>query len=513
MQNAETKIKRIVIVGGGTAGWLAANHLAADASEDVSITLVESPDIPTIGVGEGTVPVIVDSLKKFGIRESDMFRLCDATFKNGIHFVGWNKPVNGQPHCYFHPFDDPNVNGVNLLPYWLHQLPEARARFDQSVSIQAHIALENKAPKLITNAEYERMINYAFHLDAGKFSALLSEHAIKNRQVNHVLDEVESVKLALDGSISGLQLKQGGLLEGDLFIDCSGFQSLLLGQALNTPFIDKSDVLFANHAVVTQVPYENEHEVPPYTISTAQQAGWIWDIGLQTRKGVGHVYSDQFTSHEQAHRDLSAYLGKPEDTVESRLIKMQVGYRAQAWVKNCIGIGLSQGFVEPLEATGLLVFDLAARMLSKRLPGERQEIPAIAQQFNQHMTHVWQSIVDFIKLHYCISNRDDSEFWRMNRLPETIPESLQHKLALWRSDIPNEYDFVSSLDVFRLENHLYVLYGMNYPSQCNYPSPQKLSQQEAMLKLVAQQQQKAGAMLETHSDLVAKAARYGFQRI
>lgn len=513
MHGEETKIKHIVIVGGGTAGWLAANHLAVDAAEDVTITLVESPNIPTIGVGEGTVPVIVDSLKKFGIRESDIFRLCDATFKNGIHFVGWNKSVNGQPHRYFHPFDDPNVNGVNLLPYWLHQLPEARARFDQSVSIQTHIALENKAPKLITDAEYERMINYAFHLDAGKFSALLAEHAVKNRQVNHIKDDVESVQIAPDGFISGLQLKQGDVLKGDLFIDCSGFQSLLLGKALNTPFIDKSDVLFANHAVVTQVPYEHAQEVPPYTISTAQQAGWIWDIGLQSRKGVGHVYSDQFTTHEQAHRDLCAYLGKSENAVESRLIKMQVGFRAEAWVKNCIGIGLSQGFVEPLEATGLLVFDLAARMLSKRLPTQRQEMPAIAKQFNQHMAHVWQSIVDFIKLHYCISNRDDSEFWRMNRAAETIPDSLQQKLALWRNDIPNEYDFVSSLDVFRLENHLYVLYGMGYPSRCKYPSPQQVSQQEAMLKLVAQRQIQAGTMLDTHSNLVAKASRYGFQRI
>ncbi|WP_286263211.1 tryptophan halogenase family protein [Thalassotalea atypica] len=516
---AAQPIKQVVIVGGGTAGWLAANHLAKNLSakhaDGVQITLVESPNIPTIGVGEGTVPLMRQSLQALGISETDFIQQCDATFKQGIKFVDWvNNPVVGKPDYYHHLFDYPNVNELDLTPYWL--MENHGLSFADSVAIQGKVCDLGLAPKLITTPEFQGASAYAYHLDAGKFSALLTKNATEKLGVKHVLAEVKEVVLSDNGDIKSVITDTQGEIAGDLFIDCTGFSALLIGQTMGVNFIDKSDVLFADHAVVMQVPYEQENTpIPSYTISTAQQAGWIWDIGLQRRRGIGHVYSSSHTSHQAAEQTLRDYVGQQGDNINTRVISMNIGYREKFWHKNCVALGLSQGFVEPLEATGLLVFDATAKMLAEQFPASMDDMPMIAKLFNQRVSYSWEKVIDFIKLHYCISKRDDSEFWLDNRALNSIPESLQERLARWKYQPPSQYDFFSGFEIFNLENYLYVLYGMEFQTDVaaishRYRQPIQASE---MIKQMQNHAKQASTRLPKHRELIEKIQQFGLQKI
>ena len=516
-------IKEVVIVGGGTAGWLAANHLAnnlaTNTPDGVNVTLIESPNIPTVGVGEGTVPLMRQSLQALGISETAFIRECDATFKQGIKFVDWvNNPIAGKPSYYHHIFDYPHINDIDLTPYWLKQ--KQGQSYVDCVSIQGKVCDQGLAPKLITTPEYQGLTAYAYHLDAGKFAALLTKHATNQFGVKHLLADVVEVKQHDNGDIKSVITDTAGEIAGDLFIDCTGFSALLIDKTFNVPFIDKSDVLFADHAVVMQVPYQSpEQTIASYTVSTAQKAGWIWDIGLQTRRGIGHVYSASHTSHEQAECDLRAYLhtsmGEQAEQLQSRVIKMNIGYRERFWQNNCVALGLSQGFVEPLEATGLLVFDATAKMLAEQFPNTKAEIPMIAKLFNQRVQYSWEKVIDFIKLHYCISMRDDSQFWRDNREISSIPDSLQERLERWRYQPPSTYDFFSGFEVFNLENYLYVLYGMDFYTDANLLSAKTQHSEQAnqYRQRVAQHAEHTLARLPQHRDLINKIKQHGLQSI
>ncbi|NMP30277.1 tryptophan 7-halogenase [Thalassotalea sp. M1531] len=514
-----TPIKQVIIVGGGTAGWLAANHLgknlAPSSPDGVKVTLIESPDIPTIGVGEGTVPLMRQSLKALGISETEFIRECDVTFKQGIKFVDWlHNPIANNPHYYHHIFDYPQIEPVDLTPFWLDN-NQGRSYVD-TIAWQGKVCDAGLAPKLITSPEYQGQSAYAYHLDAGKFSALLTKNAVERFGVNHILANVVEVKQHENGDIASVVTDRNGELSADLFIDCTGFSAKLIGDVLNVPFIDKSDVLFADHAVVMQVPYQSEDQaIASHTISTAQQSGWIWDIGLQTRKGVGHVYSSNHTSHEQAEHALRTYIGKQAESIGSRVIKMNIGYREKFWHNNCVALGLSQGFVEPLEATGLLVFDATAKMLAEQFPTTTTEIPLIAKLFNQRMSESWEKVIDFIKLHYCISKRDDSQFWLDNRELSSIPDSLQERLARWKFQPPSKYDFFSGFEIFNLENYLYVLYGMEYPTASSLVRGKvvQAAQIEELHRWIANNTEQALTRLPKHRELIEKIKQFGLQRV
>lgn len=512
-------IKKIVIVGGGTAGWLAANHLAKHLAnehpESVSITLIESPNIPTVGVGEGTVPMMRQTLQSLGISETQFIRECDATFKQGIKFVDWtHNPVSGQPDYYHHIFDYPHSSSLDLTPYWL--MNSHGKSFADTVAIQGKVCDAGLAPKLITTPEFEGMTAYAYHLDAGKFAQLLTKNAIEKYGVTHIRAEVTSVIQHDNEHIKSVLTDSAGEIAGDFFIDCTGFSALLIGNTLGTTFIDKSDVLFADHAVVLQVPYDHpQAPIPSYTVSTAQNAGWIWDIGLQQRRGIGHVYSSAHTSHEQAEQDLRHYAGHQADSVASRVIKMRIGYREQCWHHNCVALGLSQGFVEPLEATGLLVFDATAKMLAEQFPTSTQDMPMIARLFNQRVAYSWEKVIDFIKLHYCISKRNDSDFWRDNQQESSIPDSLKERLARWQFQPPSRYDFFSGFEIFNLENYLYVLYGMSFDTQTGALAHRHQQHQQAlqMTQQIDTYAKQALQHLPEHRALIEKIHQFGLQKI
>ncbi|MDG2391937.1 MAG: tryptophan 7-halogenase [Thalassotalea sp.] len=513
------QIRNIVIVGGGSAGWLVANHLATKlplSNSGINITLIESPDIPTIGVGEGTVPMMRQSLKHFGIAEAELIQRCDATFKQGIKFVDWHTNPTPKESYYHHIFDYPNINNIDLTPYWLSQSAPSRSSFVDSVSLQGKVCDANLAPKLITTSEYQGVTEYAYHLDAGKFAQLLQENATQKLDVQHVMANVVSINSHSNGHIKSVTTDCCGEFNGDLFIDCSGFKSLLLGDHLGVGFIDKKHQLFTDTALAVQVPYANEHdEIPSYTKSTALQSGWIWDIGLQSRRGTGYVYSSAHTNDEQAEKDFRHYLGPETDHLAIRKIDMRIGYREKFWDKNCVAIGLSQGFVEPLEATGLLMFDMAAKMLAEQFPTVQAEVPLIAAKFNKRMQISWDSVIEFIKLHYCLSKRTDSDFWHDNRQASSIPENLKQRLLGWQYQPPQSYDFESRYEIFNLENYLYVLYGMQFETHPDNFKHQ-LNKHNCANKRFAEIKQITTVALDklpAHRELINKINKFGLSKV
>lgn len=505
-------IQTVAIIGGGTAGWLAANHLGkALLDKNVSITLIESPDIPTIGVGEGTVPTIRKTLQSFGISETEFIKRCDVTFKQSIKFQNWlDKSLHGPTNFYHHLFEPPSPMGDDLSALWLQEQAQG---YSQLVSSQHAICEANLAPKLITTPEYQAIQGYAYHLNAAKFALLLADNAQQKFAVNHIKANVVDTKLHLDGSIDSLILDTIGDQQFDFYIDCSGFESILLAKALNVPFVDKSKQLFINKAVVVQVPTEPDAIIPPYTKATAHQAGWIWDIALSSRRGIGLVYSNAHLEDEQAVQKLNRYLDGRLDQYSYRTISMTVGYRKQFWAKNCVALGLAQGFLEPIEATSIMLTDFAAGYLANRFPATTEQMAALSDRFNQTMTYAWERVVEFAKMHYCLSDRTDSDFWIENRDPQTIPEGLQNKLALWNKYVPMSEDLFSKFEVFNVENYLYVLYGMKYATKTPQISEVSLIEAKKHAYRIEQRANLLCQQLPSHRALLQQIHHYGLQKV
>ncbi len=465
------EIKQVLIVGGGTAGWLTAAILARKLSsvhaDHIQVTLVESPDIATIGVGEGTFPTMVETLKYIGISESEFMRKCTATFKQAIKFVNWEQaPVSGKDNYYYHLFDAPfKVANIDLPQAWLRG-HKSDTSYAHAVAGQAAVCDAGRGPKKLTTPPYVGLTKYAYHLDAGKFVELLTEHCVNRLGVRHLNANVESVKLDQEGFVVAVGTRELGELNADFFVDCTGFSSLLLGGALQVPFVNKNKVLLVGHAVTMQVPYATENApIVCHTISTAKNAGWIWDIGLSERRGIGYVYSSAHTDHDSAEQTLRNYIGVAAEQLTSRKLNMQVGYREKMWEKNCVAIGLSSGFMEPLEATAIAMVESAAFILAEQFPRTFSAMAGTAAKYNQIFTFRWEKIVDFIKLHYFISKRRDSDFWIENTKEASAPAGLLEKLSLWQSFIPVENDFPNRFELFSLASYQYILYGMNFLSK------------------------------------------------
>ncbi|WP_043317033.1 tryptophan halogenase family protein [Microbulbifer sp. HZ11] len=513
-------IKSVVILGGGTAGWITAGTLAArfnrDQANPVRVTLVESPNVPTIGVGEGTWPTMRTTLKKMGIRETDFIRVCNVGFKQGAKFVRWT--TGAEDDFYYHPLVLPeNFNQFNLAPQWL--CGDRNQSFSDMVCPQEALCEHNRAPKQIGTPEYAAVANYAYHLDAGKFSGFLQKHCIEHLNVRHILADVTGVTELANGDLESLQTETAGDIEGDLFIDCSGFRSRLLGDHYGVPFRSCKDVLFIDNALAVQIPYENEDSpIATHTISTAQSAGWVWDIGLQNRRGVGHVFSSAHIDETGAYRELAAYLNLSEaelDRMGVRKIPIVPGHREKFWHRNCVAIGLSAGFLEPLEASALVLVEISASMIAEQFPASRAAMDIVARRFNDTFLYRWDRIIDFLKLHYVLTKRTDSHFWLDNRDPETIPASLKELLTLWRYQPPWHDDFDRAVEVFPAASYQYVLYGMGFETE---PNAFGLSEQyREQAQQLFQQKQKATqqmlAALENHRDLINKICQHGLQRI
>lgn len=456
-------VKKIVIVGGGTAGWLTAAVIAAHhktgSQSNIKVTLVESSDIPTVGVGEGTWPTMKNTLRQIGLKESEVFKHCFAAFKQGGKFVNW---VHGNGDFYYHPFTLPLGYGrIDLAPYVSNI-----ENYAVESNFQHHICEAGLAPRTMAEPEYGGQCNYAYHLDAGAFADLLKKHCKSNLAVEHIIGTVKDTLLDDHQNIESVVLSQGNdkqlALAGDLFVDCTGFASLLLGKAMNVPFLPKDDILFNDSALAMHVPYENDASpIASHTIATGQNAGWIWDIGLPHRRGVGHVYSSQFLSDDEAMANLQNYLGTQGKSIQPRKISFQSGHREKFWKNNCVAVGMSAGFVEPLEATAIMLVEISARYIAENLPVDSSIMPITAKRFNQQMDYRWQRIIDFLKLHYMLTKREES-YWQAHLDPKSIPESLQEDLAIWRFRGPTAADFDSAIELFPAASYQYVLYGMGF---------------------------------------------------
>jgi len=470
-------VARIVVVGGGTAGWLtaavmAARHQGRIRSGSLEVTLLESPDIPIIGVGEGTWPSLRATLEKVGVPEADFFRECDGAFKQGVKFTGWT--TGARDDIYYHPLTMPQgFLQVNLAPHWL--AARSTLSFCEVACNQTSLWEKGLAPKMATTPEYQGLVNYAYHLDAGKFADFLTRHCTTRLGVRHVLSNVRGVLRAGGGGTQGMarEMAEGdiravatdaGEIEGDLFVDCTGTRALLIGEALGVPYRDCSDVLFCDTALAVQVPYPDpEAPIASCTLATAQSAGWIWDIGLPTRRGVGHVFSSRHVTAQQAQDELAAYVGPAIGQLNVRTIKLRVGHRVERWKNNCVAVGMSAGFLEPLEASAIVQIEMAAGWIAEQLPACREVMDIVAGRFNDYTLYHWGRIIDFLKLHYVLSRRTDNAFWRDNLDPATIPERLQDMLRLWKYQSPWIRDGLERTDeTFPTASYQYVLYGMGF---------------------------------------------------
>lgn len=458
--------KRILIVGGGTAGWLTAGYLArrlaADLPGGVSITLVESADIGILGVGEGTFPTIRRTLATIGVSETDLIRKCGASFKQGAKFANWRHTPGTPGHDHYtHPFQiAESPNGLELLPYWLLGLG-GEANWDEVCSPQKKAADAHRAPKLPTHPDYVAPLNYAFHFDAVSLAALLRDQAVANG-VTHLVDRVDEVMVGTDGAIAGVRTERNGLLDADLYIDCTGFRAELIGKALGMPYRSCRDTLFCDSAIAMQVPYRDARDpIASYTVSTAQEAGWIWDIGLESRRGIGHVFSSAHSDDAAAEARLRSYIGPAAADLEFRKFRFEAGYRETSWHKNCVAIGLSSGFFEPLEATGIVFSEVAAGMVANLFPWGG-DFETAARQYNHNMRRRYERALDFIKLHYYLTERRDTDFWRDNADANSVPDRLLELLDRWRFRWPNEIDIDPQIDIFTEASWQYVLYGMGW---------------------------------------------------
>jgi len=458
--------RRILIVGGGTAGWLTAAYLAkflgrADQG-GVEITLLESPEIGTIGVGEGAFPTIRTTLQFLGIDESQFIRGASATFKQGIRFNDWlETPQDGQRSHFIHPFEAPfYAKEANLVSYWLLQDEATRPPFARAVTIQSRVAEAKRAPKRPHESEFSGPLNYAYHFDAARLAGVLSQRA-KELGVAHLQGRLTGVEMTEGGYINHVVTDAHGTLDADLYIDCSGFRGELIGGAMGSPFKSASKHLFVDRAVTCRLPDDKPGApIESYTIAAAHEAGWTWDIGLSGARGIGCVYSSAHIDDDRAEAILRDYIGPRAGGITPRKIAFKTGYREKQWVKNCVAVGLSAGFLEPLEATGLVLIEAAAGMIAELFP-HNGPIDAPARRFNELMTARYDNIIIFLKLHYCLSRRTEP-FWRDNADPASIPERLQELLEQWKYRPPARFDFILDLESFAFYNYQYILYGMNF---------------------------------------------------
>jgi hypothetical protein len=514
------EIRHIVIVGGGSAGWLTAGVLAAEhrtrAGPTLRITLLESPNIGPIGVGEGTWPTMRDTLRNIGVTETDFIRECDASFKQGSKFQQWVSPREDDQ--YFHPFVLPHgYTETNLVAGWLER--HADVPFADLVSFQPHLCTQGKAPKQVATPEYAAVANYAYHLDAGKFGLFLRKHCVERLGVHHILDHVIGINTHDNGDIASVQTQENGAIAGDLFVDCSGMHALLLGQHYDVPFKSQKHVLFNDSALAMQVPYhDDDSPIASHTISTAQSNGWIWDIGLPTRRGIGHVYSSAHTSDEAAERELRAYIertGGPTGMPSPRKLTFNPGYREKFWHRNCVAIGLSAGFIEPLEASALALVELSAAMLRDQMPATRETMDIVARRCNDAFTYRWERIIDFLKLHYVLTQRTDSDFWLDHRQPTAISDRLREQLTMWRHQPPSRYDFHRIEEVFPSASYQYVLYGMGFRPERSEATRRTddADRADGYFREAAALTGKMLAALPTNRALIGHIKRHGLSKI
>jgi tryptophan halogenase len=477
-------IRHITIVGGGTAGWMSAAYLAIHlnrraVSEEVGITLIESPNVATVGVGEATVPAMAEWLRYLGLDEDAFIRRCNASFKLGVMFRHWDKdPATGAGRSYLNPFDGVGNDIWGFNPaYHFHRYapPGERTLYADYQSPMHDLIRGLKGPKALGAQPFQRSVNYAYHLDAGLFAGFLQEIATACG-VRHLRDDVIDVALDADGSVASLHLKETGAHPVELVIDCTGFRSLILQQKLGVGFESYGKYLLNDRALAVQLPHEDPTRLEPVTTSTALGAGWSWNVPLYSRVGTGYVFSSAFRSDQEAIDEFLTYLGPRAKGAEPRAIPMRVGRAERAWEKNCIAVGLSGGFIEPLESTAIFMIDMALQWLVDYFP-DRSFNPALRNRYNKRMQALNYEIRDFIVLHYCTSNRLDTPYWQAARHDIEVPDTLQEDLEVFRHALPRHAEMERGY-LFGYLTYLIVLFGKGFFDDAEFPAERLIARRD-----------------------------------
>lgn len=411
----------IVILGGGTAGWMTACLLAARWGGE-RVTLVESPDVGIIGVGEGSTPQLREFFRTLGLHEADWMPRCNATYKNGIRFTGWSERPGFE--SYFHPF----VTAVDIqtLPVFTYNCLARRTGRDvwahpDRFFLPTRLSGQRLAPIPPENFPFD--VSYGYHFDAHLVGEVLRDYAV-SRGVRHVQRHVEGATLSDQGGIEALIVRDDAPVTGSFFVDCSGFGSTLHQKALGVPFISFGENLFNDSAVVMPTPCDPTG-LNPHTTSTALSNGWAWNIPLTNRTGNGYVYASDFISDDDAETELHRHLGTLDDPTPARRLKMRVGRVAESWSANCVAVGLSQGFIEPLEATALHIVQATVEHFIDAWEADDRA------GFNTSIANRYDGIRDYIVAHYRMNQRTDTDYWRANAENQNLPENLKTIMTAW----------------------------------------------------------------------------------
>lgn len=483
------KIKKVVVAGGGTAGWMAAASLAKLLGRTLEVSLVESDDIPTVGVGEATIPTLIQLHELLGINEQEFVSKVNGTFKLGISFENWKDVDEDYIHSF--GFTGKDCWAAGFQHFWLKGQRMGLAKDFGQYCGELVAAQQNKfaiTPK--------QGLNYAYHIDAGLYAKFLRELAEKHG-AKRIEGKIVDVNLNTEnGFIDSLKLASGQVVEGDLFIDCSGFRGLLIEQALHTGYEDWSHWLPMDSAVAVQT--ESISEPIPYTRSIARDAGWQWRIPLQSRVGNGLVFCSRYLSDDEGKKVLMDNIeGEPIN--EPRVLKFQTGTRRKHWNKNCIAMGLSSGFIEPLESTSIHLIQRSITRLMQMFPYDGIREPDV-NEFNSQMSSEIENIRDFIILHYHVTDRADTPFWRFCKSMD-IPDSLKHRIELFKQ---TGRVFKVPTELFGENSWTQVMLGQGLLPEQYHPIVNMMDDEEldSFLRGIDQYVNHLVAQLPSHQDFI-----------
>ncbi|MBL4765881.1 MAG: tryptophan 7-halogenase [Colwellia sp.] len=460
---------KLVILGGGTAGWMAANLFVKKwADKKVQITLVESLDVGIIGVGEGSTPTLKRFFEILEIPESKWMLRCNATYKVSIRFDGWS-PKSGI-NSYGHPFPsqvDTFTSRSFAVNCRTRRLGLATHTQPEDFLLNGLLAKQGKSPVAPNNFPFK--MEYGYHFDSHLLGKFLAELAI-SRGVEHRTAHIVEIEQHNNGDIAALKTKTGDVITGDFFIDCSGFAAVLMQKTLGVKFQSYKENLFNDAAVVMPTPMNDI--IPVETVSTALSAGWCWKIPLNNRFGNGYVYSSDFISADEAETELRSKLNCLDGEQQAQHLKMKVGRLASQWSHNCIGLGLSQGFIEPLEATALHLVQICIEMFIDQFE-EANFTNKNRNDYNSQVALRFDRVRDYIVAHYKLNTKDDSEYWRANRENPHLSDSLIQLLDVWykREDLATEIERQQLSDHFDSVSWHCLLagYGAFPPLAANQP--------------------------------------------
>ena len=485
-----TKVKKVVIVGGGTAGWMTAASLAKLIGKNLDITLIESDEIGTVGVGEATIPTMMTLHQLLKINEQEFMSEVQATFKLGISFENWKNVDQAYIHSF--GFTGQDCWAAGFQHFWLKGKERGISKEFGDYSVELQAAKANKFAVLPNNG-----LNYAYHIDASLYAKFLRRLA-ERHNTKRVEGKITVVNQHDNGDIKSVVLASGKIIQGDLFIDCSGFAGLLIEKTLNTEFEDWSQWLPCDSAIAVQT--RSVRDPIPYTRAIARESGWQWRIPLQSRVGNGLVFCSKYLTDQEATQTLLSNL-EGEVLTEPRVIKFRTGQRTQHWNRNCIALGLAGGFVEPLESTSIHLIQRGIIRLMQMFPFDGVVEPDV-QEFNSQMKDEFYFIRDFIVMHYHLTERTDTEFWRHCKAMK-IPDSLQHRLDLFKK---TGRIFQQAGDVFAENSWSQVMLGQGLIPEHYHPIVDMMSDDELehFLKKISISVEQTVSQLPSHQQFLSQ---------